>query len=302
MTEPVRMQHTITKPVVLEGFGFWSGKDVRVEFQPALPGTGIVFIRTDLPGQPRIEACAQNRVAKPRQTSLRQDDAQVDMIEHLMASFVGLQIDNCEIYVDQQEMPGLDGSSRFFTEALLKGGIVAQPAFRPQRVVYKKVRVGDDKHWIEVSPSYTGKTCFVYHLDYPEGSPIKSQSFRYISTPENFILQLVACRTFLMKQEADQLLEAGLCSRVTPKDVLVFDHNGPIDNQLLFQDECARHKLLDMLGDFSLGQCDWVGEFVAFRSGHEMNVDCVKTLLDKTVYIESDVVPIHDNLFTHQKD
>lgn len=301
MAEPVRMQHTITKPVVLEGFGFWSGQDVRVEFRPALPGTGIVFVRTDLPNQPRIPACVHNQVSKPRQTSLRQDDVQVDMIEHLMASLVGLQIDNCEIDVDRQEMPGLDGSSRFFTEALLKAGIVAQPAFRPQRVVYKKVRVGDDRHWIEVNPSYTGKTCFVYHLDYPEGSPIASQSFRYIATPENFITQLVACRTFLTKAEADQLLDAGLCGRVSTKDVLVFDRDGPIDNQMLFPDECARHKLLDMLGDFALGQCDWVGEFVAFRSGHQMNVDCVKKLLDKTVYIESDVVPIHENLFT-QKD
>lgn len=300
MAEPVRMQHTITKPVVLEGFGFWSGKDVRVEFRPALPGTGIVFIRTDLPGQPRITASADHQISKPRQTSLRQNDAQVDMIEHLMAALVGLQIDNCEIHVDQQEMPGLDGSSRFFTEVLLKAGIVAQPASRPQRVVYKKLRVGDENHWIEVNPSYTGKTCFIYHLDYPKDSPIASQSFRYISTPENFITQLVACRTFLTKPEADQLLDAGLCQRVSPKDVLVFDKDGPMENQMLFPEECARHKLLDMLGDFSLGQCDWVGEFVAFRSGHQMNVDCVKMLLDKTVYIESDVVPVHENLFTRK--
>ncbi len=147
---------------------------------------------------------------------------------------------------------------------------------------------------------YLDKTCFIYHLDYPEDSPISSQSFRYVSAPENFITQIVACRTFLTKQEADQLLDAGLCQRVSSQDVLVFDKDGPIENKMLFPEECARHKLLDMLGDFSLGQCDWVGEFVAFRSGHHLNVECVKALLDKTVYIESDVVPIHKNLFTRK--
>ena len=108
----------------------------------------------------------------------------------------------------------------------------------------------------------------------------------------------MSCRTFLTKDEADQLLAMGLCMRVSPRDVLVFDENRkPIDNTLLFSDECARHKVLDMLGDFSLGGCDWVGEFVAYRSGHHLNVDCVRELLKKTVYFESDRVESHTSTF-----
>jgi len=89
---------------------------------------------------------------------------------------------------------------------------------------------------------------------------------------------------------------------VSPKNVLVFDDDKkPIDNKPLYSDECARHKVLDMLGDFSLGNCDWVGEFVAYRSGHHLNVDCVRELLKKTVFLESDIVPAHITALTAKK-
>jgi len=298
MSEMVRMQHTLAKPTVVEGFGFWTGQDVRVEFHPARAGAGLAFVRVDLPDKPVIRVAPENQLVKPRQTSLKAGDAQVDMIEHVVAALHGLQIDNCEIRVNAPEMPGLDGSSQKYVAALLKAGIITQPAIRPKRVVYKTVRVGDDKSWIEAKPSYNGETKFVYHLDFGDGSPIERQSYRFILSPENYILQLMSCRTFLTKAEADQLRAMGLCSRVSPRNVLVFDEDGqPVDNALLFSDECARHKVLDMIGDFSLGGCDWVGEFVAYRSGHHLNVDCVRELLKKTVYIESNKVPSHTNTF-----
>jgi len=294
MSELARMQHTLAKPAIIEGFGFWSGQDIRVEFHPAKAGTGLIFVRVDLPDQPVIPVSPDYHFLKPRQTSLVAGDVQVDMIEHVTASLFGLQIDNCEIRVNGPEMPGIDGSSQSFVAALLKAGIITQPATRPKRVVYKNVRVGDEKSWIEAKPSYNGETKFIYHLDYGDDNPIKRQSYRFIFSPEHFILHLMSCRTFLTKDEADQLLAMGLCSRVSPKNVLVFDDNKqPIDNVLLFPDECARHKVLDMLGDFSLGGCDWVGEFVAYRSGHHLNVECVRELLKKTVYIESNMVETH---------
>ena len=298
MPELVRMQHTLAKPAIVEGFGFWTGLDIRVEFHPAKAGTGLNFVRVDLPNQPVIPVAADYHFHKPRQTSLASRDAQVDMIEHVTAALFGLQIDNCEIRVNAAEMPGLDGSSQYFVAALLQAGIITQPATRPKRVVYKTVRVGNDQSWIEAKPSYNGETKFVYHLDFGNGNPIERQSYRFVFSPEQFILHLMSCRTFLTKAEADQLLAQGLCSRVSPRNVLVFDENGhPVDNILLFPDECARHKVLDMLGDFSLGRCDWVGEFVAYRSGHHLNVECVRELLKKTVYIESNTVESHANTF-----
>ena len=298
MTELVRMQHTLANPAIVEGFGFWSGLDIRVEFHPAKVGAGLNFVRIDLPNQPVIPLSLDYHLLQPRQTSLAHGDAQVNMIEHVVAALSGLQIDNCEIRVNSAEMPGIDGSSQMFVAALLKAGIITQPATRPKRVVYKMIRVGNDQNWIEAKPSYTGETKFVYHLDYGDDNPIQRQSYRFIFCPEQFILQLMSCRTFLTKAEADQLLAMGLCSRVSPQNVLVFDENRqPIDNTLLFPDECARHKVLDMLGDFSLGGCDWVGEFVAYRSGHHLNLECVRELLKKTVYVESNVVESHASTF-----
>ena len=298
MSEMVRMQHTLAKPAIVEGFGFWTGQDIRIEFHPARTDVGLSFVRVDLPNQPVIPVSPEYHLRKPRQTSLVNGDAQVDMIEHVLAALYGLQIDNCEIRVNAPEMPGIDGSSQFFAAAILKAGIITQPAIRSKRVVYKEFRVGTEDNWIEVKPSYNGQTKFVYHLDYGDDNPIQRQSFRYIFSPENFILQLMSCRTFLTKAEADQLLAMGLCSRVTPRDVLVFgDQHLPINNNLLFQNECARHKVLDMLGDFALGGCDWVGEFTAYRSGHHLNVECVKELQQKTVYIESNIVSSHANSF-----
>ncbi len=114
-----RYQNTIAEPVSVEGFGYWSGLDVRVEFRPAEPHTGIVFVRTDLPRLCRIPAQVTNRIEIPRRTSLRAHGFTVEMVEHVMASLAGLQIDNCEIWVNRAEMPGCDGSSRPFVDALL---------------------------------------------------------------------------------------------------------------------------------------------------------------------------------------
>ncbi|MDR1494123.1 MAG: UDP-3-O-acyl-N-acetylglucosamine deacetylase [Planctomycetaceae bacterium] len=292
------MQHTLAQTAIVEGFGFWTGQDIRVEFHPARANAGLFFVRTDLPISPIIPVSPYFQIIKPRQTSLATDDAQVDMVEHILAALHGLEIDNCEIRVNAPEMPGMDGSSQAFTAAILKAGIITQSAIRPKRIVYKTLRVGDDDRWIEAKPSYNGRTTFVYHLDYGDNNAIPRQSYRFVVNPENFILQLMSCRTFLTKKEADQLLAMGLCRRVSPRDVLVFDENQkPIDNTLLYADECARHKTLDMVGDFSLGACDWIGEFTAYRSGHHLNVECVRELLKKTVYIESNVVSSHTSAF-----
>ncbi|MCL2349622.1 MAG: UDP-3-O-acyl-N-acetylglucosamine deacetylase [Planctomycetaceae bacterium] len=302
MPETARMQQTLAKPSTVEGFGFWTGKDVRVELHPAPVGAGVYFVRVDLPERPVIPVIPECHAIKPRQTSLAKDGVQIDMTEHLLAALYGFNIDNCEVRINAAEMPGIDGSSRVFASAILQGGITTQPAIRPRRIVYKNIRVGDDEHWIEAKPSFNGLTTFVYHLDYGPNSPIERQSYRFVFSPENFVLHLMSCRTFLTKREADQLLAAGMCSRVSPKDVLVFDDDKkPIDNKLIYPDECARHKVLDMLGDFSLGNCDWVGELVAYRSGHHLNIDCVRELLKKTVLLESDTVSAHTTALTAKK-
>ena len=133
--EATRHQRTIAAPATMQGVGYWTGRDVRVEFRPAPADTGIVFVRADLEGCPRIPATVEQRVETPRRTVLRCGNATVDMVEHIMAALAGLQVDNCELWVDQPEMPGCDGSSLPFVEVLRTAGIVEQTALRRRHVI-----------------------------------------------------------------------------------------------------------------------------------------------------------------------
>ena len=285
-----RLQNTIARTVSIRGFGFWTGEDICLELRPASPDTGIVFVRSDLPGMPRIPALVIYREEKPRQTSLVYGDARVDMIEHLMAAFRGLRIDNCTIVVDKPEIPGFDGSSRPFVGILEDAGVAVQPALRKLRVVTRSFRVGNEEQYIRVMPGRNGANTYRYTLIPEESYHIDRQEFRFDLSPESFRREIMASRTFLAKHEADYLLKMGLCSRVTPRDVLVLTDSGPLDNRFRFDDECARHKILDMVGDFSLTDCDWIGTFESFRGGHSLNAECVKYLLEETLLLDESFV------------
>ena len=277
-----RNQRTLAAPTAVEGFGYWNGRDVRVEFRPASVNTGVVFVRRDLPECPRIPASISCRVEQQRRISLRKGSAGVEMIEHVMASLAGLRVDNCEVWVDAAEMPGCDGSSRPFVEALDAVGTVEQHAPKPRRVVRQVIRLGSADSWIEARPSRSGETLLRYQLDYGADGPIGRAAFEISPTPDAFRTQLAPCRTFMLKAEADWLLAQGLGSRVSYRDLLVFGDDGPIDNRLRFPDECVRHKLLDMLGDLALAGCELVGRFYAYRSGHRLNAEMVRAVLRET--------------------
>ena len=280
-----RCQSTLADVAVVEGFGYWTGRDIRVEFRPAEPDTGIVFVRGDLPGRPRIPALVENRLDTPLRTSLRVGDACVDMVEHIMAALGGLEIDNCQVWVDQPEMPGCDGSALPFTEAIDAVGMITQDS--PRRLIeVKKVYCDCDKlARIEArpngaGPSEDGSLEIEYHLDYP-ATVIGRQHLKLTLTPETFRRELAPSRTFLLEEEARRLLAQGLGERASFADLLVYGENGPIDNKLRFEDECVRHKLLDMVGDLALAGVKLVGSFSAWRSGHHLNARMVRTMLNK---------------------
>ena len=275
----LRHQQTIARPAVVSGIGYWSGRDVRVEFRPGATGTGIVFVRSDLPGCPRIPAGVENRQETPRRTTLASGEAEGEMIEHVMAALAGLRIDNCEIWVSQPELPGCDGSSQPFVAALDLAGIVPQAEPRPCIEVRQVLRLGNQESWIEVRPCPGGKTVLHYELDYGGGTAIGRQSLEVTLSPEVFRKGLAASRTFVLEHEAAAMVDAGRGLRTTFRDLLVFGRDGVIGNQLRFPDECVRHKLLDMIGDLALAGCDLAGHFVAYRSGHRLNARLVRALL-----------------------
>ncbi len=278
---PLRKQRTLSEAAAVEGFGFWSGRDVRLEFRPAAPDTGVVFVRRDTPNRVRIPALISNRVETPRRTTLSVDGVSVEMIEHVMAALSGLRIDNCEVWVDEPEMPGFDGSSQPFVEAIDTAGVVEQDAWRPQLVVRNVLRLGGEESWVEIRPTTAGCLSVKFRLDYGPGNPIGRQTLQLPITPESFRRELASCRTFVLQEEAEWMTARGLGKRATYQNVVVFDKHGPVENELRFRDECVRHKALDLVGDLGLVGCDLVGHVIAHRSGHRLNGDLARAVLQE---------------------
>jgi UDP-3-O-acyl N-acetylglucosamine deacetylase len=251
---------------------------VRIEFRPAPPDSGIVFVRVDLSGHPRVAAQVWNRLDVPRRTSLCDGAARVDMVEHILAALAGLRVDNCEIWVDNPEMPGCDGSSLPFVDALDAAGMVTQNATSRRWQIADVAHVGDRRSWVEARPAAGDQFTVECHIDYGPKGPIGRQSLGLVVTPETFRRELAAARTFVLEQEAAWLRSQGLGARVSCRDLLVFDQHGPIENPLRFSDECVRHKTLDLVGDLALAGCELAGHIVAHCSGHRLNADLVREL------------------------
>ena len=277
----VCLPQTIRQPVCVQGIGYWSGEPVRVEFRPAPAGSGIVFVRDDLGPEARVAAAVENRIDVPRRTNLVEGQVRVDMVEHVLAALAGMGIDNCEVGVDSQEMPGCDGSSKAFVDALESVGSVAQAGTVPQLVVTESVRAEAGDSWIEAHPPLGDEFCVRYELSYAHEPVIGEQVAEVELTPATFRSEVAACRTFILEREAVELRRRGLGEGVTNRDLLVFGNEGPLENSLHFSNECARHKLLDVVGDLALTGHRIAGRVVAHRCGHRLNAELAGELLKR---------------------
>ena len=290
-------QRTLAESVSVAGFGFFTNADVTARFHPAADDTGILFVRADLPGRPEIPATIEHAVERHRRTALERGEAHVELTEHILAALAGLTIDNCLIELDGPEPPGGDGSARHFVEALLGAGIVEQeqPAavFEvPRRIV---VTAGASRIVAEPNASPLAKRLsrrrgdvladgpryplrLRYELDYGAETPIGEQMAEYAVTPEVFASEIAGARTFIQESEIAALRDAGYGEKVTAADLIVFGETGVIDNVLRADNECARHKLLDCLGDFALIGGRLAGRITATRTGHAANREFVRQL------------------------
>jgi UDP-3-O-[3-hydroxymyristoyl] N-acetylglucosamine deacetylase/3-hydroxyacyl-[acyl-carrier-protein] dehydratase len=263
----------------MSGVGYLLGSDVRVRFCPAPADTGVVFVRTDLPGCPEVPARVEHVIPRERRTVLQRGEAVVEMVEHVLASLSGLRIDNCRVEIDAPETPGCDGSSLQFTEALAEAGMIEQDRPRESLFIRSPVTVKDGKSTLTAHPGVGDRLVLTYNLDYGSHTPIGRQSHFVELCPDSFSQEVASSRTFLLAQEADMLRKTGIGSRTATTDLLIFGEDGPIDNELRFPNECARHKILDMVGDLALLGKDLVGHVVAHRSGHALNAELVRELL-----------------------
>jgi UDP-3-O-[3-hydroxymyristoyl] N-acetylglucosamine deacetylase/3-hydroxyacyl-[acyl-carrier-protein] dehydratase len=263
--------------VSVSGRGLFTGAETTVTFKPAPVGHGIVFARTDLSRPVRIPALVQHVTKRSRRTAIKSGADAVETIEHCMSAVAGLGIDNLEIEVTGPEVPGVDGSALPFLEALTKAGIVDQPAERHFLTITEPLEVRDGSSAIIASPPTTDEFQVIYDLDYANMPSIKQQLFAY-QLDGSYGGQIAPARTFVTKAEAEMLRERGLGTHLKPGDILVIDTSGPVGTDYRFPDECVRHKVLDLIGDFYLLGCPIRGKIVAYKSGHSLNHTMVRRL------------------------
>lgn len=274
-------QHTIGAATEVRGFGLFTGSPVSVVIRPAPPGTGLVFRRGDLPDTPEIPAAVDFVIDRPRRTSLQRGDASVEMVEHCLSALVGLGVDNAYADVIGPELPVGDGSAAPFVDAIRQAGVVDQGQPRDPLVVREPVTVRDGEATLTALPAEGNESEFLYVLDYGPGSPLGRQVHAFTLTPRDYAEQIAPARTFSTLAEARAMWDRGLFKHLSPKEMLVIDDKGPIENSYRFEGEPARHKLLDMVGDLALVGRPLKGRFIAVRSGHSLNHRLARELVSR---------------------
>jgi len=268
----MKRQKTIEKEVSLSGKGIHTASKVNIRFKPAREDTGIVFIRTDLKDKPAIKAKIDSLflpASGTRHTSIGDERAHIQTIEHLMAVLCGLGIDNIYVEIDGKEVPAMDGSGRDFYEALSKAGIKEQEAEKQYYLIREPIIVEENNAILAAFPAEEFKIS--YTLDYKHPL-IKTQFLSIEINEQNFKNELVSARTFCLEEEAKSVLDLGLGKGADYSNTLVVGKNGVINNTLRFEDEFVRHKILDLMGDLYLLGSSLKGHFIGLRSGHSLNL------------------------------
>ncbi len=279
--DEINWQHTLAGPATVSGRGIFIGDDVTVTIQPAPADHGIFFERTDIDPPVRIPALVANVTERARRTTLRNENATVETVEHCMSALAGLCIDNALIQINGPELPCGDGSAKVYVEAILAAGIVRQDAERRYHRVTEPITVQDGDATIVALPCEKNEFHVLFDLDYGEHEVLHRQLHSFRMGSGRYVEEIAPARTFCPEDEAKAMWDRGLCTHLTTNDVLVIGDKGPIDNPFRFENEPARHKVLDAIGDLYLLGCPIYGRIVAYKSGHRMNHDLCNRLRDQ---------------------
>ena len=269
-------QHTIASHVSVSGVGLHTGVKVNLGLCPAPANSGVVFKRTDLEGF-IIEAQARNVARVAYATSLMKKGVLISTTEHLLSALSGLQVDNVVVEVDNLELPILDGSARPFVELIAKAGIRRQRARRNFVKILRPVEAVDGMKRIVVYPADTFKVTYCINFAHPL---IGAQSIEFDAASSDYAAKIAPARTFGFLEELEMLRKNGLIRGGSLENAVVLDRSRVINPEgLRFPDEFCRHKLLDLIGDFSMLGRPLLGHVVAERAGHAMHAQLVSRLL-----------------------
>ncbi len=313
----IKKQKTIKKEISLEGVGLHTGKKVKMTLKPGEENSGFVFVRTDLEGSPIIEAKACYVSATERGTNLEKKGVVINTSEHVLAAAVGLDLDNLIIELNAPEPPIMDGSSKFFVEALEKAGIKEQEAEIHEYVITENISFKDEETGSEImimpSDNYTITTM----VDF--GTNILGTQNATLNDVSEFKENFSSARTFSFLHEIEMLLDNNLIKggdlnnaivyvdkeissatmnklqKAFKKDNITIKPNGILDNlSLHWPNEAARHKLLDVMGDLALIGCRIKGKVIATKPGHKVNTNFAKKLAKRIQQEKRNYVPKFD--------
>jgi UDP-3-O-[3-hydroxymyristoyl] N-acetylglucosamine deacetylase len=262
-------QRTVARPISCSGVGVHSGKKANLTIKPAPSNHGIKFIRTDLPDSPSISAHFNMVVDTSQATVIGYDGYIISTIEHIMATFAGLSIDNALVELDTYEMPIMDGSAGTFTSLIKEAGIEEQDAPRYYFVVKKPIELKKDGKSVGVYPCSSYKITCTIEYDH---TLINKQVYTVDLSEQAFEREISSARTFGFLHDYEYLKHYGLAQGVSLDNVVVIDkHDIVNEDGLRYKNEFVRHKILDCIGDFSLLGMPILGHVVVNKSGHAFN-------------------------------
>lgn len=269
---------TVAGDARVEGFGLFTDAPARLDIQTAEARSGIVIRRGQAHAAASIDRLS-SRPAHPAFASMSARCTGVDLsdgtpaftIEHVLSALTGLGITDALLVLEGPEMPILDGSALPFIHAIERVGTRDLPSVAQTPVLEESIVVGDPNGVrVEISPARSLSMHF--HLDYGPGSPISRQSAHWDGSPAHYREQIAPARTYCLLHEAEAMRQLGLFARLSPADFVVFGPSGPIENTLRWDDEPARHKLLDLIGDLALAGLPFPAMRVeGFGSGHALH-------------------------------
>jgi UDP-3-O-[3-hydroxymyristoyl] N-acetylglucosamine deacetylase len=269
-------QQTLRRAISCAGIGLHSGRKVTLCLKPAPANTGIRFCRSDMGGG-EVPATVEHVGGIHYATGLTRDAVRVDTVEHLLAAFVGLGIDNVIVELNSPEVPIMDGSAAPFVYLIHEAGVKRLSAARLYLKVLRSISLTRGDKRIALYPSDHYKVTYSISFDHPL---LRHQARTLRITEESFIEDIAPARTFGFLKEVEMLRRQGLALGGSLENAVVIGDTGVLNNALRFDDEFVRHKILDLLGDMALVGHRIVGHLVAHRGGHGLHTEFAARVLD----------------------
>lgn len=271
-------QQTLKKEASVDGIGLHTGRPVSLKLLPAPPDTGIVFRRIDLANSIDIKANLKNVVDTRLCTTIASDGVRVATVEHIMAAFAGLGIDNAIVTLTDAEVPIMDGSAAVFVNLIESAGVSVQHLPKKYIRIKNEIEVTDGDKWARLKPFDGFKLSFSINFDHPTMQMYADHATIDLSQ-NSFTQDLSRARTFGFLQDIEALREAGLARGGSLENAIVMDDHRVInDGGLRYGDEFVKHKILDAIGDLYLIGSPLMGEFSAYKSGHKLNNQILQAL------------------------